>query len=118
MHATHFYQLNFDGANEQFNAIDQGDFFNFCPNGLEVQEIEPVESFPLPWDVGVSVAGQDLLLSGGAGPSGWGQAQVRFPLKDASRTLMFSMACEGPMPEGIRQQLELAGVLIQETETK
>lgn len=47
-------------------------------NGVMVYSTD--ESFPIPWDAVVYVEGNDLVLEGGAGPSGYGRAIVKVPV--------------------------------------
>lgn len=48
--------------------------------------ITPVsDDFPMPWDADINILGGKLMLTGHAGPSGYGSAQTEIPLKDATK---------------------------------
>lgn len=48
--------------------------------------ITPVsDDFPMPWDADIDILDGRLMLTGHAGPSGYGSAQTEIPLKDATK---------------------------------
>ena len=48
--------------------------------------ITPVsDDFPMPWDADIDILEGKLMLTGHAGPSGYGSAQTEIPLKDAAK---------------------------------
>lgn len=48
--------------------------------------ITPVsDDFPMPWDAAIDILEGKLMLTGHAGPSGYGSAQTEIPLKDATK---------------------------------
>ena len=50
-------------------------------NGICIDTVNDYP-YPLPWDAGVSIKGEDLVLSGGAGESGFGSCVVKIPKED------------------------------------
>jgi hypothetical protein len=57
---------------------------------LEVADVDLValdEDLPMPFDATVSVDGNELVITGSAGPCGVGSAVVRLPLKGAANAL-------------------------------
>lgn len=59
--------------------------YDLTYNGIMIYSDD--ESFPIPWDAGVYVEGSDLVLSGGAGPGGYGRCVVKVPVDRLPKSL-------------------------------
>jgi len=83
---------------------------------LGIRPSKEHEDFPeyqfIPWDCGIDIEGDDLVLEGGAGESGYGFVSVRIPKKDQKHCYRITLSCEEENMEKIRKCLEACGVKI------
>lgn len=62
--------------------------------------ITPVsDDFPMPWDADIDILDGKLMLTGHAGPSGYGSAQTEIPLKDTAKYITIEVNEDEITPE-------------------
>ncbi|RJQ26728.1 hypothetical protein C4577_02970 [Candidatus Parcubacteria bacterium] len=76
--------LHFENAKELTREFDNL-LYDVSWNGIEIGPAEgrKDDCLPIPWDAGISIEGDKLIMCGGAGPSGWGSVRVSIPKKDS-----------------------------------
>ncbi len=90
-----------------------GSLYDTTWNGILVESREQNEdAAPVPWDAGVSIDGENLVISGGLGASGYGSCEVRLPKKDANEVYRIYVEAKEGFDEITRPLLEAAGVKI------
>ena len=65
------------------------------------------DDFPMPWEADINVKGKDLVLSGHAGPQGYGRSQTVIPIKDADRYIRIEVSYT--ISDEVIDQLEKLG---------
>ena len=77
--------------------------------------ISPLGELVIPWDADLEVENGQIVLVGGAGPSGYGYAEVRFPSRDAYRMINVEVSDEITDDEDLISDLEFMGVALEES---
>lgn len=82
--------LNVQNATDGLSGDDYQNLIDLSHNGIIhnpglVGDRDTIDEIPMPWDAGIEIKGDKLIISGSAGPSGWGKVTVEVPKKDITR---------------------------------
>lgn len=82
----------------------QDKLFDLSYNGIEIMP-KDLETFPMPWDAAAVIEGDNFILEGGAGPSGFGKASVEIPLRNVKQYLEISIVANDEEAETFLTEL-------------
>jgi hypothetical protein len=88
-------KLDVSKMTSNFNPDDWDKIYQLAFNGIEIN----AEDSPCPWDAGLKVEGDNIVLFGGAGPSGWGRCEVIVPKTTIMGAYEFSITAKGKVEE-------------------
>lgn len=110
------YSLDFSNAQPLSEDLIKLLYWEASHNGIEIYPLD--DETPCAWDAGVDIQGDDLVISGGFGPSGYGSVVIKFPKKDASRYYSFDVWIKNDSGQWdqARRMLEEAGVVVTKKE--
>lgn len=74
----------------QATKLSDNLYDSLIDNDLLISRIS--DDFPLPWDADIEINNNTLVLTGHAGSSGYGTAEVSIPLKDVNKYLRIEIA--------------------------
>jgi hypothetical protein len=63
------------------------DIYQLSYNGVTIMSKDQNDGFPMPWDADFGIEGDNLVLEGGAGPSGFGHCITKVPISRANNII-------------------------------
>lgn len=78
-------KLNITQKSRSMNPKTYSQVVFMSVNGFEM--IPKDDDFPMPWDANFKIESNQFVISGSAGPSGFGSAQTKIPLTSVPKVL-------------------------------